>query len=109
MNLDTGISFREIRQQFNRLAAAAFRFHRGRFPVFLHLGPFAFSGQRSRNRLEQIIRAIEHEILRGIEEATGGATRKCVTQNILQRCPVISLPDEGEGINLFFEQRLAQL
>ncbi len=103
VNLDAGIFFREVRQQFNRLASAAFCFHRGRFPVFLHLRPFAFSGKRSRNRLEQIIRAVEHEIFRGIEHPAGRAARKGVTQNILQRRPVISLPDKGEGIDLLVE------
>src|SRR5215510_1208472 len=98
MNAERPKTLREITQLVGDQRQPTTRLTRGD-RVLLHLVPLRLAADDTRQRLERVVEAVEHEVLRRIEESLRTTPRYGVFEDVLQRCPEVSLPDEGDRID----------
>ena len=92
--------------EHHQQAAAALAREQG---VLLHFLPYLPATHGSRDRLEPVVETIEHEVLRAVEESFRTPAGDRVLQDVSERGPQISAPDEADREHTRFEQRRPQV
>src|SRR5215510_4022139 len=104
MQFDAGIFLDDVRDMLCSTSGASRFAETGQQRILLHLPPFKFSTEDASDGLQGVVQAVEHEVFTLVEETFGSPTAEGVAEDILQRRPVIGLPDEGERVDLGVEQ-----
>ncbi len=89
VNLVNSLLFGEINQMIAHQLGRTFAIGRGGECVFLHLVPEVFSSEISRDDLKGIVEAVQHEILRIIQEGHVAPASDGIPQNVFDRVPRI--------------------